>query len=771
VRAQAGAAAGTAHTSAALDRLAALDAVKTRMVDARDVLREAERWGALEADVGALLDAHKYEAAAARLAEAGASMGVFTNTPELAARRALLLSLQNQLEAALSAALVAAIEGRDADVCRAYYAIFANIQREAEFRTYYYGARRTAVVAMWQDAQLIDCDPTAPATQTLALFLPTFFNALLQMLQTERTSIESIFPDPQTTTSALLSSTMGALQPSFSQRLATSATHHGPKALPALIASLKATEEFAVGVDKLMQKIAVAATPAVEADEDGADAPPQRLARRQSSRKSVSRRSTHRQSISGAGFFALALATGAAEWELALLEPFLDFQADYAGLEARLLAALAADDVQPAPADPARALRERAVDVLGAVDDAIARCAAFTHGFGAAGLVRAVDGALAAFIDSSRALLAGSSKAPAAAQHADLSDLDYSADDWAAIQVGLHVLGAARALGERLTALEGGLAGALRSFAPALRDPTGTHIPGTPRGALALLAQSTLHSADLVALLAGADDAPTGPTFLAPAPRAGPAKTLVQARAALSEYARAAQGALHGTLLAPLRAHLAGYAGLAVWTEGAAGGGRVPTFSRSPSAPAQRAADGLLHLPRLFDAYAGDAALAFSLPTLPHVDAALLRALAADDEPAPPPPTPGHAHGRRAASISLRSPPVPAPAPAAEPVLSPEAVSSAWLCSLGRALVAHLCGALLPRIGALGPGGAAQLAADAGYLATVVQALNVAPAPLERWRVAAEMGEAALRSALAEGRAPEEEEVLRLVARMRGWAS
>ena len=95
-----------AETNAALERLHFLDTVKRNMEAAREVLREAESWGTLESDVTSLLGEKNYEKAAERLSEANNSMAVFENTPEYESRRALMVSLQNQLEAALSSALV-----------------------------------------------------------------------------------------------------------------------------------------------------------------------------------------------------------------------------------------------------------------------------------------------------------------------------------------------------------------------------------------------------------------------------------------------------------------------------------------------------------------------------------------------------------------------------------------------------------------------------------------------------------------------------------------
>ena len=118
-----------------------------------------------------------------------------------------MISLQNQLEASLSSALIVAINSHDASLCRNYYSIFANIQRDSEFRAYYYGSRRSSLVSAWHDAKLSDIGDlsvTAPsAGQSTPDFLNTFFTTFLSVLNSERTSISAIFPDPQFTLSSL----------------------------------------------------------------------------------------------------------------------------------------------------------------------------------------------------------------------------------------------------------------------------------------------------------------------------------------------------------------------------------------------------------------------------------------------------------------------------------------------------------------------------------------------------------------------------------------
>ncbi|KAI0945244.1 hypothetical protein AcW1_001509 [Taiwanofungus camphoratus] len=861
-----------AETNAALDRLQFLDTVRRNMEAAREVLREAESWGTLESDVTSLLGEKNYEKAAERLSEANKSMAVFENTSEYGNRRTLMVSLQNQLEAALSSALVAAVTSQELAVCRNYFTIFSNIQREAEFRNYYYGSRRGSLVEAWQGARLRDCEGASgpeSAMQTFSVFLSSFYSSFLSLLQTERTSVPAIFPDPQPTLSALITSTLSALQPTFSQRLAAVSTYHGAFALRELISAYHTTEEFAVAIEKIFEKVGYAAIlmPAPNTDPSAASQPQAHVRRRSSARMSISmtrRMSTHRASTSSAGLPS-STSFPLLEWDHELFFPFADFQADYSVLEQRLL-----DDVLKSALcttshmreDRARVLRERAVDVFGAAEDAMGRCLAFTHGFGAVGLVQAVDHVVSAFADASRiegatrrGTLGGGLSAGAPASDEDLSDLNYTAQDWADIQSTLRLLEAVRVLLDRTTACEGKLRAGLVQISAILhavrRDP-GSPPSGTTRGAIQLLMQSSLNSAALHSLLNSVDpetsqpppssrgDALLAPTPPSPDPRRSSftstlppnpftAPLLTDSRTAISNLARTCQVALQDTLLAPLHAHLSTYASLPVWssadaakgpaatTGGAMNAVRVPAFSRSPSTAMQRVAEGLLTLPRLLEVHADDGALAFSLRTLPHVSGALLRALAepAPGEHAAASPGVGMQHTRRAPSLALK----PGQAQvqmqmhaqqqqaqdqsesASEALdalhLSPSSVTAVWLASLGRTLLASLTSVVLPRIPRLSPAGAAQLAADLGYLGNVVLALNVEWRLLGAWKRWAEMGEEEGRRRVREGVwvlesereeeseewdgaegadgeegekwARESEEVGRIVARLRGW--
>lgn len=843
-----------ADTDAALARLHYLDTVKRNMEAAREVLREAESWSTLESDVTSLLGEKNYEKAAERLSEASKSMAVFENTPEYESRRTLMVSLQNQLEAALSSALVAAVSSQDVAVCRNYFGIFSNIQRETEFRNYYYGSRRAPLVEAWQNVELQDTDGgTAPkaSRQTFASFLPTFYASFLSILQSERTSIPAIFPDPQSTLSTLITSTLSTLQPTFSQRLAAVSAHQGATALRQLIAAYRATEEFALAVDKIFEKMGYSSMLAPVAATE-TDAPRSHLRRKSSARMSMSRRMPSRRASISGNLYAPSTAPldspllPVLEWDTELFAPFVDYQADYTALEWRLLEAALATAMVAGGTDRALILRERAVDVFVAAEQAIGRCIAFTHGYGASGLVQALDRLISSFADTSRAEVSSRRKSGTSttsgtkASGGELADLDYTSDDWAEIQALLHFLDAVRAVLDRTVGFETKLRTSLVQVSTTLRaartdlSSVNTVPEGTTRGAMQMLMQSSLNSAALHALLESVDPEPPAQTqgtssvppspdarrssFVSPTPftaAASPAQPLVvSSRSAISSLARACQIALQDTILGPLYAHLASYAGLAAWTApdaagkrpGAAGGAtsavHVPTFSLSPSATAARVAEGLLSLPRLFEVYADDDALAVSLETLPHLSMRFLRALA--EPPAAPQATGRPPPSRRSASLALTAAQVQAQlaaqvqsstgVPIEELHFSPEAVTAAWLASLTRTLLAHLTRDVLLRIPKLTNAGAAQLAADLGWLANIAEALSVDWAPLGRWRKWVEEEDAEGKRKYREGVSAEKEEstedaegeqeseeeemeedseerVSQVVARLRGWTS
>jgi hypothetical protein len=779
-------------TGMALDRLRLLDTVKGRMESAREVLREAESWSTLELEVTALLAEKSYAKGAERLSEASRSMVVFQNTPEYEPRRMLMVNLQNQLEASLSSALVSAINTQDLVLCQSYFSIFSQIQRESEFRNYYNASRRASVLAIWNTTSLVDCDPVSSAgttSQTFAEFLPKFYGNFLALLNLERVSIPTIFPDPALTLSAFISSTLVALQPTFSQRLSSLVATNGESILGQLISLLKTTEEFAIHVEKVMEKIKDSAAP-LSSNNSTLEAPllsnPRPHSRRRSTRISISWRPGV-PSTPGTGVIAKSLVDGL-DWDQELFQPFLDFQIDYGTLERHSLEdslhRIVTNDSKERThtTDRARLLRERAVDIFTVAEESLTRCTAFTHGYGAVGLVQALDNFFQAFIDIWTADVRletsnSTSLGHTAVSDDDLSDMDYTAQDWSNFQTTLHLLSSARAVSERIAAFETklrlNLAQTATRFRFARNEPNSFMIAAC-RGENQLLEQSPLNSTELHALLNSVETETQSRDSFLPSPAAGGLRhfqlsshpgsepLLIDARQAVFTFANTCQVSLQETILSPLRKHLAAYISLAAWN--AAGDPRskrtltahdlqVPNFSLSPTDTMQRVAEGLLNLPRLFEVYADDDALAFSLHTLPYVDPETLKGLL--EQPTTDTPTQS-THTRRS-SLSIVKP----------TPLDPDAVSSAWLSSLGHTLLKHLTTSILPNIPTLSMAGAAQLASDLEYLVNIVRALNVEFPALDKWKEYSELDDEEGKKKVFE--ADSTDSILLDIGRLRGW--
>ncbi|KAH7882145.1 Golgi complex component 7-domain-containing protein [Phlebopus sp. FC_14] len=714
-------------TSEVLEQLRHFDTLKSRMEAARDVLREAESWGALEAEVAALITEKSYARAASRLSASARSIPVSARTalvppPSAGAahepRRALLTSLANQLEAALSPDLVHAVTAGDIQSCKSSYAVFVDIEREGEFRNYYYGTRRSTLVEMWSQAVIEgETESSTETPQALVVFYPAFLSAFLAMLNGERTALPEIFPDPEQT-----------LVLAHMQR------PHTSNAFKDVVKLFQATEEFAKNTERILEKLRASGMPMVPVTPSSPSE--SRHSRRRSMRMSMSWRSMNsglgpgRPVTGGPSNTGGIAGTGddGMDWDQYLFQPFLDFQVDFGTLERRLL------DETLGSFEPglslnvegdraARAMRERAVDVFSAAEESIERCLTFTHGYASVGLVHALDGFVSAFVDGWTSTILetangdahptpGSRSALTRVQDEELADLDYTSEDWSHFQHALHFLSASQAVKERLSVFEVRLRGVLGQVATAFRDAwrngeSGVYAPGATKGEGMLLVRSTLNSMELADLLKGIEQ-----------PRTESASDtslvlLPSVHSSLTSFARANQRALQNVLLSPLKAHLVTYPSLPLWSAARTqhpvpglAGVNIPTFSLSPSEAIQRVGDGLLNLPRLFEVYAEDDALGFEVAGLAYGDAQG----GSKEEPA------HHEQGK-----------------------SLESVTAAWLSSLGHAVLMHLTHDVLPQIRVLSTAGAAQLSADLDYLSTIIRALGVEEGELEQWRTRVRM--------------------------------
>lgn len=790
-------------TSKALEQLQFLDSVKKGMEAARAVLQEAENWSTLESEITSLIKEASYAKAAIRLSEAAKSMSVFQHTPEYESRRTLMINLQNQTEAALSAALVAAINVRDVVACKNFHEIFGKIERDGEFRNYYFGARRLNIQDLWSTTSLSDVQTENEASKNghslrFSELLARFFGELLTLVNEERSAIPSIFstaPDPTIILSLFIQSIFEALAPSLSQRLSGMAAHYGSAALPELIKAFKMAEDFAIKVEKITEKMILAKTGGIGPTSPTREDAHKSHSRHKSKRLSISRRMpSHRTSISFASPFTADLADHS--WEHVLFEPFIDFQCEYGALEKRFMdEALMEIDREHSrvPEEDtemqARSLRERAIDVYTAADDGLGRCLAFTHGYGIVGIIQAVDHLFTQFYHRARSsfllqpknLARGQSGSDSNALGNTFEDELLSQEELALFQLALNLLNTARAFKERLDGLDLKFATELTQVSQVLRvsnsNPNGHYIAGTPRGEAELLAQSSLNSMNLVNLFETIEVHTPNPPFSAglagsfgsaqasaasgsairsdpTTPSARPQIILKGSFKALTEFSRAIQTFLQQLILSPLMSNFSTYHSLPIWSSTESQSQKpktyefaVPTFSLSATPTMQRVCDGLRALPRMFEDYAGDdEALGFSLETLPFVerDIGLKEYLEWTTHGQNSSLERNPRSSPRSKRLSISSPSfhrltLPGGTSGKPPALSADLISSAWISSMTLKLLSHLTGNILPQIRTLSNSGSAQLAYDLEDLCNIARALNADWEDLERWRECCEM--------------------------------
>ncbi|GAA5967081.1 hypothetical protein JCM21900_001664 [Sporobolomyces salmonicolor] len=355
-----------------------------------------------------------------------------------------------------------------------------------------------------ETAKLVDClevpsslatvSPSVQPWYKLSAFLSHFYSDLHNLLTEERIYLPAIFPDPIPTLSSFIQTTLEGLTPSFPHRLTSIADAYGPGVLPEVILAFKATEEFAVKVERIFAKLEPPLqqpfspspspiptpprpghSPSSPSLSSGLSPTPNK--RRFSKRRSLSRRLSARSISFAAGTSPDFESTspdfdsengedeggegGAAyvrRWETALFEPFLDWQVKYPELERQFLIA-----------------EQRAQ----------ATVAQLTGGVGSA----------------------------EEEQERVLEGLEYPTEDWSTFQFGLKLFDTCRARSERWASFEfkARMTVLAHSIREAREHPTTYTISGTAKGQMLLLRQSTLNSAELPSLLDPLEKRPRAP--------------------------------------------------------------------------------------------------------------------------------------------------------------------------------------------------------------------------------------------------------------------
>ncbi|TPX44946.1 hypothetical protein SeLEV6574_g04188 [Synchytrium endobioticum] len=558
--------------------LTRVDMVKTRMEASKTMLKEAENWNTLPAEMEGVFATKDHMAAASKLQEAQRSLVLLTGAPDYEERRSMLSSLQNKLEALLSPQVITALNDRDIEGCKRLYRIFLQIQRGSDFAAYYYRSRKASIIKIWDASK----HSVNTRDSNIVTIMETFYEEVEKLLSKEALWLPYVFPQPLGVLQELVKDILASISEDVKSRVHnlkddltlivqvyTVACGHGVK-LERILGSMESVDGLAVTSSK-MEMVDVLAP---------------------------------------------------------MYEPFLPVQQDYANRElASLLNQLKLTVSSLTTNNPDVQLVQSAFDCVRPLivytESAIARCQAFTFGFGSAGLLEALN----AYIEKIAALY----------NTAILKNIGSNSSDanseWNQFQVGLRVLGICCTLVLRFHEVDSNVR-RLLLYADGKIAPLAGVTANIDEclSAIEMLRSSTLNSYALQSLISSTSASSS------PSPdSANTANSTILNINPLEKLALHSQRLAFDTLTTPIRKQLDLIPMLQVWTSqrptsSSPFGISVPQFSLSPSPYATRVGEHLLALPQQIELYQDDESLKYNIHDLPfyqesidrEVDAALV---------------------------------------------------------------------------------------------------------------------------------------------------
>ncbi|KAL0094128.1 oligomeric Golgi complex subunit 7 [Phycomyces blakesleeanus] len=556
----------------ALETLRQLHVVKTRMEQCKAQLKEAENWSQLENEATKALTQQDFEACALRLQQAQQSLDVFQHTPEFDVRRALLETLQHDLETALHPTILRALEDQDTRQCQKLYGVFGRIGRSDGFVEIYLTAKSPALQKGWPGKEINGPFPN---------LLREFYEKLEERLTAEYVSCAAMFPDPRMVMQALVQRVVSTLEPSLGECLEISmgTAVSSCVGLQGVADSYITTEVFGLALERLLAK------------------PPVSTGALHSRRVSVSH-----------SFSIVPLALRHADpnaWAYSLYEPFLPIQTKYLALEResmtteieRLFGNVNETSTMSSVQHVLHIILPR-IDTL--AREGLERCLQLTHGFGAVGWLKVLGHIIDAASHQVQRLIR-TLPHPGAISSNGSSSEDNDGSDF---QVGLRLLTICYTMHQHyhdfthdVSRLLDAVRPLIQQSPPVVRRRSSVadrkRAPEYPYASVALLRSSTLNCAELSSIS-------QKPLNYTPS-------------SSLERLTEVSQRFVYDAVCAPIVRPLVD---LRAEIEGATEDG---LFSRSPSPYMTRVGEQLLMLPQHFEVYADDEALEFQPNTVPFM--------------------------------------------------------------------------------------------------------------------------------------------------------
>lgn len=236
--------------------------MKSRISAMSRIVSEADRFKSLLKTFESNTEQQDIKTMTKALAEINASYDVLKDLPEFKNYKINIATFTERLESQIRPRLVSAFERHAAEEAVDCLIVFRQIGRMDEVHSLYYRSKITKVLKLWQDydavkAPLAPGQPLPPPAVALPKWLPTFYNELLLILNTEAPWLISVFNESSELISGLLLECLKVINETYEQRLT-------PLPLDQLIQAYLATKTFAENVKGYLSSSSASLQPQFE---------------------------------------------------------------------------------------------------------------------------------------------------------------------------------------------------------------------------------------------------------------------------------------------------------------------------------------------------------------------------------------------------------------------------------------------------------------------------------------------------------------------------
>ncbi|CAG2166012.1 unnamed protein product [Oppiella nova] len=144
------------ESSKSMERLMALDVIKTRMTDTCKALEEADNWTTLWTDVEEVFVSGDVSAIASKLVGMQSSLDILIDVTDYEQRVQRLEALKDKFEAMIESQVVNSFMSQTTDSAHLYVKLFKDMKRMPKLKSYYHKCLKNQILMEWKRIIVLD---------------------------------------------------------------------------------------------------------------------------------------------------------------------------------------------------------------------------------------------------------------------------------------------------------------------------------------------------------------------------------------------------------------------------------------------------------------------------------------------------------------------------------------------------------------------------------------------------------------------------------------